>query len=407
MESRGNQAWGWTDGDQIVKDVGAFRDGFNSSMLGSESAIVHTRLATFGAKIAENAHPFNIKGIIGVHNGMIYNHKEVAEKYGITYQVDSEIIFHAIADGIPLTELEGYGTTVFYRDGKIHLGRFSTRGDLHLAMTDAGWVWASTKDAVLNATGISGINVKFWVDTKLGKLYQLDGENIYKTDTDLTLSERAPITGPKSWQDYAKGGVTYANGVTTYTGASYKGGAWDDDADFQGYGGGSGGWYGKARQNSLPLPTAATTTFTAEPSSDADEVIDVEDPSEFGEFMDSGFGTLTPLAMAIHVMGSTSDEPEDEFYASTACESFIGGIGKCDDCFELLDEDQPVFVGKMSGMTFCTDCHYLNNVPDDLTDDELAWEQELDERAAFEEDMFMRSGTLRNLPANSGHAYVV
>jgi len=53
----------------------------------------HVRLATTGAKVKENAHPFVKGSVIGAHNGMLYNHKEIASKMGKNVQVDSEVIF--------------------------------------------------------------------------------------------------------------------------------------------------------------------------------------------------------------------------------------------------------------------------------------------------------------------------
>ena len=53
----------------------------------------HVRLATTGVVTEQNAHPFVKGGVIGAHNGIIYNHKEIAKKIDKNVQVDSEVIF--------------------------------------------------------------------------------------------------------------------------------------------------------------------------------------------------------------------------------------------------------------------------------------------------------------------------
>ena len=57
----------------------------------------HTRYATTGAKTVNNAHPFNIGEVVGIHNGIIYNYNQVAKNLGKAVpQVDSEVIFQSL-----------------------------------------------------------------------------------------------------------------------------------------------------------------------------------------------------------------------------------------------------------------------------------------------------------------------
>tara|TARA_R100001082_G_scaffold29110_1_gene14647 strand:- start:844 stop:1980 length:1137 start_codon:yes stop_codon:yes gene_type:complete len=57
----------------------------------------HTRFATTGAKVVNNAHPFTIGEVVGIHNGVIYNYNQVARSLGKTIpQVDSEVIFQSL-----------------------------------------------------------------------------------------------------------------------------------------------------------------------------------------------------------------------------------------------------------------------------------------------------------------------
>ena len=53
----------------------------------------HVRFATHGTITIQNAHPFTKGSVIGAHNGVIYNHREIASKIGKNVQVDSEVIF--------------------------------------------------------------------------------------------------------------------------------------------------------------------------------------------------------------------------------------------------------------------------------------------------------------------------
>ena len=341
MEDRGKQAWGWTDGVDIVKNTGRFREGFNTSMLGTPSAMIHTRTGTTGdTKDPNNAHPFNIKGIIGLHNGMIYNHRAMAEKHGIQYSVDSELIFHYIADGLPMEELEGYGTISFYRDGHIYLGRFSTRGDLCLAMTDDGWLWASEKAAVVNAAGIASLGIKFFVDAKLGVLYELNGEKIHKTKQSMKLSDSKPYAAKTNWQDFQ--GDDWHGPSYSY-GAMYGGSRWSDDLF----------------RRSLPLPTAETTTFTAEPSSDADEVVDVSD--EFAVDDDDDIPDLFDLT---------------NWYETQAVAHFAFKREQvCADCMEELDNFELIHVNRIDNSAVCEGCYQRNYAACDIS--EMDYEYEL------------------------------
>ena len=70
----------------------------------------HTRLATHGGITKENAHPFENGNIIGAHNGTVWNFMHLKEKYKLTMDVDSEMIFWLINNfGIDkaLDELSG------------------------------------------------------------------------------------------------------------------------------------------------------------------------------------------------------------------------------------------------------------------------------------------------------------
>jgi len=71
----------------------------------NKSIIVHMRKSTRGASIEANAHPFYIKenpnnpGIVGAHNGTIYNCSTLSKKYDVPYKtgdVDSKFLLTVI-----------------------------------------------------------------------------------------------------------------------------------------------------------------------------------------------------------------------------------------------------------------------------------------------------------------------
>lgn len=67
-------------------------------LIPNEFAIVmgHNRLATTGAITDDNAHPFQVGDYLFTHNGVIFNHWQLEEQYGVEVQVDSQMIGHAL-----------------------------------------------------------------------------------------------------------------------------------------------------------------------------------------------------------------------------------------------------------------------------------------------------------------------
>lgn len=65
----------------------------------TKHAIIHTRAATQGSKHDNNNnHPIALPGIVGIHNGMLSNDRQIARdlKLDLVGEVDSEVIFHII-----------------------------------------------------------------------------------------------------------------------------------------------------------------------------------------------------------------------------------------------------------------------------------------------------------------------
>lgn len=190
MQERGKHSWGMTNGSDVVKLEGAFAAGYEGQFAGAERLLLHTRFATFGEKVKENSHPFLIKGILGVHNGQVYNHRTIAEKYDIDYKVDSEIIFHRLADGGSMKEIDAYGAVVFFQNDVLHIGKFQG-GQMTLVKCSWGWVWASTFEAVKFSLRMSGLlgTAQFEVKMKEGKLYKMLGDTLAKDSRKLDFEK--------------------------------------------------------------------------------------------------------------------------------------------------------------------------------------------------------------------------
>lgn len=115
MDDRGGDSWGYYQNDQIIKGLGTAARGVDIDELSKgQSLILHTRKATVGEKTIENAHPWRIGNLVGLHNGGVSNHHAMSAKYKRNHlQVDSQHIFAHISEDLPLSELSAYGTIVY------------------------------------------------------------------------------------------------------------------------------------------------------------------------------------------------------------------------------------------------------------------------------------------------------
>ena len=202
MDDRGSQSWGaWSPDVETfcVKDVGSILDGPNAMRLAQfDRMAVHTRFATHGDVTTDNAHPFRAGGIIGAHNGCIWNNTALDVKYPArNFDVDSMHLIAHLAEGKPTSELTGYGAVVWSDaadPGAFYVGRFCG-GELSVAIVlgadnaPAGIVWASTKLALIQA--LNGAGVRYSVlQTKEGMVYRIDGRRMAKTLLRLSIKER-------------------------------------------------------------------------------------------------------------------------------------------------------------------------------------------------------------------------
>lgn len=151
MQTRGRDAWGASNGDEILKFVGELTDTWGEASLQVENwkaGIFHTRGASHGsAKVLANAHPFEYRRadgdrIIGIHNGVISNHNELDRKYQRHCAVDSMHLWMSRAEGKAWDDMEGWGNLAWWETDDrgrrlINLARFNTDA-LHVVKLQGG-----------------------------------------------------------------------------------------------------------------------------------------------------------------------------------------------------------------------------------------------------------------------------
>jgi len=184
MEQRGDNSWGVTDGDYIYKRKGSITDTFEDCDL--DGPVYHTRMATVGANTDRNAHPFRSVGskiVTGVHNGHIGNWAALKQKYPERkdMEVDSEHIFAHLANELPVQELSGSATIVWYEqpaDKSVAMRRYMSRfnsENMHVAKMKSGEiVMASTKDAIVIAAKLASGVIEYFYDTEAKRRYWIE-----------------------------------------------------------------------------------------------------------------------------------------------------------------------------------------------------------------------------------------
>lgn len=203
METRGHQSFGFYNGElnSVSRHVGAITDTLKASDLQFAHGFFHTRHATTGDIIADNSHPFEVSDIIGAHNGMVYNHKELNLKFNRTCEVDSEHIFFHIKDGLPMSDLDGYGAIEYVQSGRYYIAACND-GELVCAMLENGIVWASTKDAIESACFQSGYIIKHYYQIDEEIVYEVRKSGLFTTDKTFKLAYNKPLTGNIDWRQF-------------------------------------------------------------------------------------------------------------------------------------------------------------------------------------------------------------
>lgn len=201
-DQRGGQAWGYQHPTSGAVTKGLKRIMRHSKHLAQLSQVMaHTRLATQGANVVDNAHPFTFDAITLAHNGQIFNGSP-------KYTVDSMELADRVANGMALDDLEGYGVITWTNKaerGKIYLCKMTESGSIAVAKTVRGTVYASEKSAVASACEAAELKIKHFYQIDVGTVYFLDGSGVYTTALPkLTLSARSSRFSGTEWLDGQK-----------------------------------------------------------------------------------------------------------------------------------------------------------------------------------------------------------
>ena len=218
MSKRGRDSWGATNGWNTHKELGSITKTFHvPDWVADGPVIFHTRGASVGEVNIPNAHPFQfpmkadegeeIGHVVGVHNGAITNHIELATKYSRNFAVDSMHPFAHLAEGRKMTDINGWGALawfqVTYEDAKakLYLCRFNMP-ELHVFQTDdkdGVVIFASTAMACLLAAEMAGVAlIEYKCDPEI--LYFVedkDGKDVFMRGPVMTFGGR---TWAKSYE---------------------------------------------------------------------------------------------------------------------------------------------------------------------------------------------------------------
>lgn len=204
-DTRGGMSYGVVGVDhERPKVARGFGDLFDNAHLLCEydNIFAHTRFASVGDVTLKNAHPFKMGNVLGAHNGGIFNHEAMAEKYHRKFEVDSMHVFAHMNEGRDLEELIGYGAIewVYLNDPKtIRLTKFID-GELSIfgvgsdPRDTTGIIWSSDPKHALKAIESAGLeNSVFRFQVRRGTVYAIhDGEMSRDPGIRLNISQYTP-----------------------------------------------------------------------------------------------------------------------------------------------------------------------------------------------------------------------
>jgi len=202
-DKRGGHSTGFWNGNHFQKVIGKSKNLQLNGGLKAPMFIGHTRYATHGVINKKNQHPFKYGEVVGAHNGVVHNYREVGEKFGCKKtEVDSQMIFKVMnktkLDFGILGKFSGALATLF-SVGDDNFYTYRKKNPLWVGRDKNGGVYfSSLRDVMIKECKLTNV-----FQLKEGRLYIWnEGRVIEKIDIEHDPIESKYGSVRKQWWEY-------------------------------------------------------------------------------------------------------------------------------------------------------------------------------------------------------------
>lgn len=213
--TRGVHATGIYNKGEITKEaVDAIEFLSKNKIEPSNLFIGHDRAATVGNKAnSKNAHPFKYNSTIGVHNGTLKNHWDLARDAGKTYKdfdVDSQILVYllSIQDNFEvLREFDGAAAVIWHDEeikDRLYVFRNSER-PLFRGMSEEGMYISSIEDSlkIIGCNNIQSFKTEYLYVIENGEINVKESKKLSKKKAKKKYSHNTSNVVKSSGTDYS------------------------------------------------------------------------------------------------------------------------------------------------------------------------------------------------------------